>query len=95
MNLDKIKKELSNGEAILLDVREKRETDLGLLPNALLVPFSHLERGDYPHDLPKDKIIYIYCRSGGRAIAAAEMLKDDYSHVVPLKFTFEELKKEL
>ena len=43
-------------------------------------------------DLPKDKTLYIYCRSGNRVIAANEILKPSYPLCTPLSEGFEDLE---
>lgn len=92
MDLEQVRKELERNQAILLDVREQNEWNQDHLPQSQLIPLSDLEEGLIP-DLPKDKIIYTHCRKGGRAQIAATILKETYTDVVPLKCTFEELKK--
>jgi rhodanese-related sulfurtransferase len=59
-------------EYIIVDVRTKEEFVGGHLEEALLLPVQELEgRLD---ELPKDKPIIVYCRSGSRSRTAAEIL---------------------
>ena len=63
---------------VLLDVRTQSEYDEGHLQNTLLIDintdtFMVAAR----HYLPKEKTIAVYCRSGRRSAAAAEMLSAD------------------
>ena len=95
MNLEQIRQDLKNEDAILLDVREQDEWDEGHLATARLVPLSALDEEDIPSDLPTDKIIYTHCRKGGRAEVAANILKDKGYNAIPLKYAFEDLQKEL
>lgn len=79
--LSDVKENLESGKAVLIDVREQREWDQGHLAVAKLKPLSRLaaRNGDPAEllkDVPKDKIIYCHCRSGGRALAACDVLKD-------------------
>ena len=64
----------SNGDAIILDVREQEEFDAGHIPNAVLLPYTQInERAE--RVLPdKEAQILVYCRSGRRSKIAAEAL---------------------
>lgn len=57
---------------LLVDVREKNEMIHGMIPTAVNFPLSELEK-TYTK-LPKDKLIIVHCRSGGRSTKAAEFL---------------------
>lgn len=94
IDLKKVREELNKQQAILLDVREQKEWDNGHLTHAQHVPITELSKGHIP-DLPSDCPIYTHCQKGGRAEKAAEILKHHYPHVTPLKYPFEQLKKEL
>ena len=87
-SLDTVKKRLKEKKAVLVDVRERSEWDAGHVKGAVLVPLSKLRSGDAREllrSLPKDKIVYTHCRSGGRALRAAEMLKKLGYDVRPLE----------
>lgn len=58
---------------LLLDVRTEAEYDEGHIPGAVLLPFDQIGPGK--PDVPKDRLIIIYCRSGRRSATAAETLK--------------------
>ncbi len=81
--IDQIHKNLSDKQALLLDVREDRETKEGFVDGAVLVPLSILQEGKQTEGfdkllaqrLPQKSIIYCYCAAGGRALTAAEILK--------------------
>ena len=64
----------SYDELIILDVRTEEEFSEGHIPGAILIPDYELaERAEA--ELPnKDQLILVYCRSGRRSKAAAEML---------------------
>lgn len=80
-SVDEVKRLLADGTAKLIDVREEGEWNAGHLAVAELVPLSML-RGlsadqldaKLTGQLPKDKIIYCHCRSGGRVLAATPIL---------------------
>jgi rhodanese-related sulfurtransferase len=60
---------------LIVDVRTKEEYDSGHLEGALLLPVQELEgRLD---ELPMDKPIIVYCRSGNRSRTAANILIDN------------------
>jgi phage shock protein E len=93
--LDQVKAAVESGKAVLVDVREQGEWDLGHLKAARLIPLSALskEGAVAPADLPKDKPIYLHCRSGARCLKAAEILKPLGYDVRPLKAGFGDLVK--
>ena len=97
-SLETIQERLANNEAILLDVREQDEWNLGHLKAAVLAPLSVLEEGagDEGFDallgkLSKDKIIYCHCVSGGRVMPASKILHQQGYDVRPLKPGYDDL----
>ena len=68
-SLDIVKKAVTGNKAVLLDVREKTEWDRGHLRDAKFLALSELRRGvkadELVRVLPKDKVIYCHCASGG------------------------------
>ncbi|MEQ8789129.1 MAG: rhodanese-like domain-containing protein [Pirellulaceae bacterium] len=91
-----VKKNVAEDKAVLIDVREQREWDAGHLAQAKLKPLSILaaRNGDPTEllrDVPKDKIIYCHCKSGGRALIACDVLKDLGFDVRALKPGFVDL----
>jgi rhodanese-related sulfurtransferase len=92
-SLETVKNHLELKKAILVDVREKDEWDEGHLKRARLIPLSKIQEGLKPDALPKDKIIYLHCRSGGRSLIAQELLKKEGYDVRSLKQGYEELLK--
>ncbi|MFL2905321.1 MAG: rhodanese-like domain-containing protein [Limisphaerales bacterium] len=97
-SLETIQQRLASDEAILLDVREKDEWDLGHLKAAMLTPLSVLEEGEgdagfanIVGKLSKDKIIYCHCVSGGRVMPASKILHQLGYDVRPLKPGYDDL----
>ncbi len=74
MNPEQIKKQVENSEITLLDVREQHEWDLGHIAGARLISLGDIS-AETTKDLPKDKPVYVYCRSGSRAGQAVTTLK--------------------
>jgi rhodanese-related sulfurtransferase len=97
-SLDTVRKNLEGGKAILLDVRSQAERDAGYVKDSVFLPITRIESGKLDSKelaklLPKGKIVYTYCRSGGRALRAAEALSKQGYEVRPLKPGYEELKQ--
>lgn len=88
------KKNVDDGKATVLDVREKSDFDAGHLTGVRNVPLSQLKAGNIPADLPKDKTIYTHCMKGGAAKAAAKILNDNGYSAEPMVVNYEDLKKE-
>lgn len=98
-SLPKIQKRIAKKQAVLFDVREPKEWKEGHLQVARLVPLSQLHKdladeealAKFKKTLPEKKIIYCHCRSGGRALKVAEMLKKLGFEARAIKPGFEEL----
>ena len=69
-----LKKNLS--QYFLIDVREPDEHAQGIISGALCVPLGKLIRDLPLLNLPQDKEIVCYCRSGFRAQIATELLSN-------------------
>ena len=100
-----VQQQIDKKEAILIDVRERKEWDAGHLKKAQLLPLSELAKkprdekftiAELKKTLPTDKPIYLHCKSGGRCVAAADALRrelgPDYDFRA-LKPGYEELVK--
>ena len=96
-SLDTVKKNLKDGKAVLVDVREQKEWDAGHIEGAVLMPKSKLdvekEAAALVQKLDKAKIIYTHCKAGKRALACGEILKKQGFDVRPLKSGYEDLVK--
>lgn len=100
-SLDKVKENLADKKAVLIDVRESTEWKRGHLQAATLVPLSELKRLDADADvrrklsakLPKDRIIYCHCGSGVRVLTAADILGKLGYDVRPLAAGFDDLRE--
>ncbi len=58
---------------MILDVRTAEEFAAGHVDGAVHIPLADIERGVVP-DCSPDTAIRVYCRSGGRAGMAVELL---------------------
>ncbi len=94
-DLSVVRARVANKEAVLLDVREKDEWDDGHLQAASLVPLSSLKDGMIPAEFvrlfPKDRPVYLHCRSGGRVLKCAELLQGRGYDIRPLKAGYQKL----
>lgn len=63
--------------AVVLDVREPAEFDMGHLPGAVNIPRGVLEFrvGEHPALVDPAAPILLYCKNGGRSTLAAHTLK--------------------
>jgi len=59
--------------ALIVDVRTPEEYAFGHVPGAVNLPVEEVAR--WADTLPKDRPVYLYCRSGNRSRQAAEYLK--------------------
>ncbi|MFN2549547.1 MAG: molybdopterin-synthase adenylyltransferase MoeB [Myxococcales bacterium] len=67
---------------VVVDVREKQETDQGILPGAKVVPRGYLELRIEEAVPDHDADIVLYCAGGTRSLLAARTLQDmGYSRV--------------
>ena len=100
-SLDKVKENLAEKKAVLIDVREKKEWDAGHLRDAQFFPLSELKRvsTDRPSqerlakNLPKERIIYCHCGSGVRVLTASSILEKLGYDIRPLAAGFDDLRK--
>jgi rhodanese-related sulfurtransferase len=99
-SLATVKKNISDGTAVLVDVRSQEEWSKGHLDGSLFVPASSLQKhsldvAKLEKTLPKkdEKILYTFCVVGMRSKQAGKILKDQGYTVRVLKPGYEELLK--
>ncbi len=73
INVDKVR-ELVENKAFIVDIRERREYENGHIKGTVNIPLSEL-RERYK-EIPKDKPVYLHCRTGQRSYNAAVALKN-------------------
>ena len=66
-------RELSESGACIIDVREKNEYEMSHLNTAVNIPMSEI-RGRI-NEIPKERPVYIHCKSGQRSYNVCRMLK--------------------
>lgn len=74
----------SSPNRILIDVREPNEFKSGYIPGAKNIPLSEFNRR--LAEIPKDRELFLYCRSGMRSKTAARILgKNGYTRLAHLQ----------
>jgi sulfur-carrier protein adenylyltransferase/sulfurtransferase len=85
---------VEEGEAVVVDVRERDEWEEGHLPRAVLIPRGNLEsriEGAVPD---KSHPVLLYCASGNRSAFAAKTLEElGYENVLSLAGGFTDWKR--
>ncbi|MGO0060409.1 rhodanese-like domain-containing protein [Brevibacillus fluminis] len=70
--------------AVVIDVREANEFRSGHIPHAIHIPLGQLDRRI--GEIPKQKEVLLYCRSGMRSKQAAKVLKKHgFAHIAHLQ----------
>lgn len=100
-SLDKVKENLANKKAVIVDVRELSEWDRGHLQEAQFLPLSELKRiatdpavkEKLAKALRKDRIVYCHCARGVRAITAGNILAPLGYDVRPMSAGYDELRE--
>jgi rhodanese-related sulfurtransferase len=65
---------IDDPNVVILDVRESYEYEPGHIPGAILMPYSSGVLAEEYQTLPTDKMIIVYCKSGGRSAGASSFL---------------------
>lgn len=76
---------------MLLDVRTPEEYAEGHIAGAKLIPVQVL--AEHLNEVPKDKQVYIYCKSGGRSSRASKLLASNgFTNIENIKGGFDAWK---
>jgi len=59
---------------VLIDVREKVERDINLIPGSILIPKGDFQTGEALSKLPQDKQVVLYCKTGVRSAEVLAIL---------------------
>jgi sulfur-carrier protein adenylyltransferase/sulfurtransferase len=59
---------------LLVDVREKAERDINLIPGSVLIPKGDFQTGEALTQLPQDKQVVLYCKTGVRSAEVLAMV---------------------
>ncbi len=70
-----------NENYLLIDVRTEEEYMGGHIPTAINIPHTEIE--SHIDKIPKDKLIIVYCKIGGRASLAVSKLEElGYKNII-------------
>ena len=87
---------IQDSNVVLLDVRTQSEYEAGHIPNAILIDVTQADfLPKCKQQLPLDKTIALYCRSGNRSKKAAQILSQEKYRVVELNTGFNSWKGEV
>ena len=87
---------IQDSSVVLLDVRTQSEYEAGHIPNAILIDVTQADfLPKCKQQLPLDKTIALYCRSGNRSKKAAQLLSQEKYKVVELNTGFNSWKGEV
>ena len=80
-------RELVESKAMIIDIREPDELKNGHIVNAINIPLSQLRERIY--EIPKDKPVYLHCRSSQRSYNACRTLQNEgYNNVYNISGSF-------
>ena len=71
ITLENIKEIVENKEYLIIDVRTEEEYKEGHIKESINIPYDEIDENI---EIDKDKIIFVYCRSGNRLRIAQETL---------------------
>ena len=63
-------------DVVFLDVREHYEYESGHVPGSILLPWSSGVLQERWEELPRDRLVIVYCAWGGRSSRAAQFLDE-------------------
>ena len=64
---------MAKGNYVIVDVRTKEEYEISHVKGAINIPYDEIDENT---DLPKEKTIFVYCKSGTRSGYAYDSLKE-------------------
>lgn len=71
IKLENIKEIVEKKEYLIIDVRTEEEYKEGHIKKSINIPYDEIDENI---EIDKDKIIFVYCRSGNRSSIAQEAL---------------------
>ncbi len=74
-SVQQAKEMIYKGDVFILDVRTQEEYNAGHIRNSTLIPVQDLSKR--LNEVPRDRDILVYCRTGGRSTAASEILANN------------------
>ncbi len=67
-----VKELMQNNDYIIIDVRTKEEFSESHVKDAINIPYDEIDENT---DIDKDKLVFVYCKSGNRSGKAYNTLK--------------------
>ena len=87
-----IERVLQEGNYVIVDVRTKEEYETAHIKGAINIPYDEIDENT---DLPKEKTIFVYCKSGTRSGYAYDNLtKLGYEVIILGAFDAIDMEKE-
>lgn len=80
INIRYIMEEAMKYQAVIADVRDADKFRMSHIPMAVNLPLPVIRRGNI--NLPKNKVIIVYCDTGGASTMAAKLLSERGYHVI-------------
>ncbi len=77
VQLEHMLKERAEGarDFVLIDVREPNEYEINLIPDSILIPKGEFLNGNALEQLPSDKQVVMYCKTGVRSAETLAIVK--------------------
>ncbi len=72
ISVQQAKEMIDRGEVFILDVRTQEEYDTGHIEDSTLIPVQVIDKR--LDEIPRDKKILVYCRTGHRSVQTSEIL---------------------
>ncbi len=72
VSIQQAREMIDRSDVLILDVRTQEEYDVGHIKNSTLIPVQVLDKR--LNELPRDKKILVYCKSGSRSAQASQIL---------------------
>lgn len=74
INIRQIVTKAISEDGIIVDVRDPKRFRISHIPMAINLPYDEIEKGNV--NLPKSRILLVYCDTGGGSTMAARLLTD-------------------
>lgn len=82
---EQFSQKINNVNGQLIDVRTPKEYKDGHIQNAVNIHLYDQDFKECINKLDKDKVVYVYCKAGGRSAEAVDIMKTNgFKHIVEL-----------
>ena len=84
ISVQQAKEMIDKGDVFILDVRTQEEYNAEHIRNSTLIPVQDLSKR--LNEVPRDRKILVYCRTGSRSTAASEILvNNEFTQIYNMK----------